>query len=226
MIKNICLSLLILACVASTSACTRYALWNKYFADGMRELNAKHLPEAENLLQLALKQANHRDVNPENKVLTIRCLGLVYLAGNKYDQAEALFTEANAELKALKGQESIELAENLEDLGITLNKKRKFKQAANILDQALQISNKQRISEPERARLYSSLAFARQYSGDLAGAQSCYRSLLNSLSASDKPNKFCLPALKEYHNILLKEKNKIDLVKTEQLIKRMISQTS
>lgn len=180
----------------------------------------KHYAEAENLLEIALKQSEH--VSPQDRVMTIRSLGLVYSAQKQYSRAAEQFQSAVDLLAQIDGKDSLALAETLEDLGTARLKANQAKKALESFDRALAIHKSRGTGDTDVLSLLTMAARAAKAGGDNSKAESLFARVA-SVAKGKKPGerKEMLTAVREYRDLLRKNASnrKTELEAVESMLK-------
>lgn len=184
----------------------------------------KHYAEAENLLQIALKQSEH--VSPQERVMTLRCLGLVYAGQKQYDRAGEKLVEACDILENVDGPKSLALAETYEDLGAVWTKGTQPRKALDAYEKALAVHRTRGTLDCEIPGPLVAAARAARDSHNPVLSLQLFSRVLNVFKNQlpDERKKYTA-AMKEYRDLLKREaqSNKEDLKVVDALLKAQFS---
>lgn len=180
----------------------------------------KHYAEAENLLKIALKQSEH--VSPQDRVMTLRSLGLVYAGQKQYDRAVEQLLSACLILSQIDGPKSLALAETYEDLGAVQTKAAQPTKALAAYQKALAVHEARGTLDSEIPGVLVCAARAARSSHNSNLAQKFFSRVMNVVKSQtpDERKRFT-SAMKEYRDLLRKEaqSNKDDLEVVEAMLK-------
>lgn len=180
----------------------------------------KHYAEAENLLKIALKQSEH--VSPQDKVMTLRSLGLVYAGQKQYDRAAEQLLSACDTLAPIDGPKSLALAETYEDLGAVQTKAAQPAKALEAFQKALAVHEARGTLDSEIPGVLVSAARVARSSHHADLAQKFFSRAMNVVKNQppEKRKRFTT-AMKEYRDLLRKEaqSNQDDLKVVEAILK-------
>ncbi len=138
---NLWLCLITVALVCST-ACTRMVLWDKYYQEGMQELEQRRYPEAENLLTLALKQAEHFSPADQRRATNLKSLGACLSGQERFGEAADALRRALAVEEKASGADNPDLLPTFETLSGYLEAGKEYKEALPVRKRALALADK------------------------------------------------------------------------------------
>ncbi|MBY0546128.1 MAG: tetratricopeptide repeat protein [Candidatus Obscuribacterales bacterium] len=180
----------------------------------------KHYAEAENLLKIALKQSEH--VSPQDRVMTLRSLGLVYAGQKQYDRAAEQLSRACETLVQIDGPKSLALAETYEDLGAVQTKGGAPAKALATFQKALDVHELRGTLDSEIPGVLVSAARAARGSHNLPLAQKFFARVMNVVkNQSPEGRQRFTTAMKEYRDLLKQDvkSNKDDLKVVDEILK-------
>ncbi len=143
------------------------------------EAKGKSVTAREILDQGAARIESELKDQPEVQATLMDTIGMVYRGLGLYDSAIPLLEKSLTLRRETLGNESVETAQSLNDLGWVLLEKQRSKEAEPLLNEAIRIRRRLRGDEhQETAESLNLLAFARKDQGDIAAAESLYRETL------------------------------------------------
>ncbi|HEY6806414.1 MAG TPA: serine/threonine-protein kinase [Pyrinomonadaceae bacterium] len=143
------------------------------------EAKGKSITAREILDQGAARIETEMKDQPEVQATLMDAIGMVYRGLGLYDSAIPLLEKSVKLRREVLGNENVDTAKSLNDLGWVLLEKQRSKEAEPFLQEAIKIRRKLRGEEhQETAESLNLLAFARKDQGDIASAETLYRETL------------------------------------------------
>jgi serine/threonine protein kinase/tetratricopeptide (TPR) repeat protein len=143
------------------------------------EAKGKSITAREILDQGAARIETEMKDQPEVQASLMDAIGMVYRGLGLYDSAIPLLEKSVKLRREVLGNENVDTAKSLNDLGWVLLEKQRSKEAEPFLQEAIKIRRKLRGEEhQETAESLNLLAFARKDQGDIVSAETLYRETL------------------------------------------------
>jgi tetratricopeptide (TPR) repeat protein len=195
---------LLLALLLCSTSCTRAVLWDKYYDEGKAELAKKNYPEAENLLTLAVKQAEHFGPQDPRRVDTYYALAQAYLGEKRYKEAVDTYSAALEVQERSGGPFTIEKSDTIDGVAKVFEDEKRFREA--LIFRKYSLAMAQEKLGPNNAR---TIEIARKYiqgqmaTGDYKGAADISKRVLTLQEGLSGTNdKSLVPTLKLYGEAL------------------------
>jgi serine/threonine-protein kinase len=134
----------------------------------------------------AAKIANELQDEPETRAALLSTLGVVYRNLGAYDKAQPLLEQALAARRQLFGEEHLDVARSLNELGVVLAQRGESAQAEKLFREALLVRQRLAPSSPDVAESLNDLANIMDEKGDVDGAERMYREALAIRRAGGK----------------------------------------
>lgn len=120
---------LLLALLLCSTSCTRAVLWDKYYDEGKAELAKKNYPEAENLLALAVKEAERFGPQDPRRVDTYYALAQAFLGEKRYKDAVDSYSAALEVQERSGGPFTIEKSDTIDSVAKVFEDEKRFREA-------------------------------------------------------------------------------------------------